>query len=93
MAVTVELVAGKKADQRSFESAYSKVTDHLFFQCLDDEGSPQGISFVEEPVHTAPKARHDRHGRGDHKRREVSPGDGQGGRRREDEARSDSRGD
>lgn len=38
MAVRVELVDGKKADSRAFETAYSKVCDHIYFKCLDDQG-------------------------------------------------------
>lgn len=43
----VELVEGRKADARGFESAYGKVTDHIYFQCLDNEGNPQGHAVAE----------------------------------------------
>lgn len=47
MAVRVELVDGKKADSRAFETAYSKVCDHIYFKCLDDQGNAQGHAVAD----------------------------------------------
>ena len=47
MAVRLELVEGRKQKSEDFEAEYSRVCDHLYFQCLDDRGDPQGYAVAE----------------------------------------------
>lgn len=47
MAVRLELVEGRKQKSEDFEAEYARVCDHLYFQCLDDRGDPQGYAVAE----------------------------------------------
>ena len=47
MAARVELTEGRKLGSTEFQEEYEKVTDHLFFQCVDDQGQAQGHAVAE----------------------------------------------
>ena len=47
MAARVELTEGRTLGAKEFAEEYEKVSDHLFFQCLDDRGQAQGHAVAE----------------------------------------------
>ena len=47
MAARLDLLEGPKLKQEDFEEYYGRVTDHLYFECVDDRGNGQGYAVAE----------------------------------------------